>query len=703
MPLTTDDFVQQSGGTFNGTSGNATLPLATTAGNIIILVLAQSNNIVDPAGFTLIKKNSLVAPVGGMYWKVSTGESSWAIAPSASAVVDWIVYEMQNLDASNPVDMIISGSVSTGTTASLSTGTTPVSGTYDGLILAMHACLDTTSTTPGTWSNHNNGFMEVNEIGGADATRSLGLSVSRVVPALSLATWSCTADKTAPVGQSSMATVVVLTAANAKRAADLLFCTGFEFNTTVGLAVGNGGSRVFDTVTGTPTIGSTGPRSGTYYAELSSTAAAENIFLSISNGVLSLIPVGAQVGRFSFRSPGGLPAGDTILYTVEHSTVGGQSTVIRYVSASQKIGVKVGSGTEVLSDAAISADTWISIDYRVDARTANFTCDWQVTYSDGTNPVPQTQATMASGTANIQHGARLGWTDAVTRTIQFDDWVVSGVLGHYPLGNYKVLLVKVDTSAAFTVNGVTTNWNVMSANGTLAAWDATTARTNVSEFPMVAGASAAGFVQVANSTTAYVEMQMETFDAAAAGGAIRGVRMLPVGWAATTTTATFGFRAWDGVTEHNIVASGPDRNFDNTTTPSWCCAMVKGANRQDWTQAKFDALAFRAGFSGDTSPVIGILWIGAEVAIRIGELYEVTYLPPGFYVHFRQDPDSNGIIAMIVTVPPGTQGATLQWSVSGTPQTPVHVNADAVNPTVHEETIGATDVATITYVELVPD
>jgi len=131
--------------------------------------------------------------------------------------------------------------------------------------------------------------------------------------------------------------------------------------------------------------------------------------------------------------------------------------------------------------------------------------------------------------------------------------------------------------------------------------------------------------------------------------------------------------------------------------------MVKGANRQDWTQAKFDALAFRAGFSGDTSPVIGILWIGAEVAIRIGELYEVTYLPPGFYVHFRQDPDSNGIIAMIVTVPPGTQGATLQWSVSGTPQTPVHVNADAVNPTVHEETIGATDVATITYVELVPD
>ena len=40
--------------------------------------------------------------------------------------------------------------------------------------------------------------------------------------------------------------------------------TGFEFGTTAGWATGNNSNKIFDTVTGTPTIVTTTPRSGTY-------------------------------------------------------------------------------------------------------------------------------------------------------------------------------------------------------------------------------------------------------------------------------------------------------------------------------------------------------------------------------------------------------------------------------------------------------
>lgn len=697
MPLSVDNIIQSDSGFFVGTSGSASLPAATTPGNSVILVVSQTGGLVDPAGFTLVKKQAISTPPSGIYIKSNVGaESSWTIAPSSSNICCWTVMEVAGLDPDDPVDSTPAGAVSAGTGATLSTGTTPVSATFDGLIVAFHSCQDLTTPSPGTWSGHTNGLTEIEEVGGFDATRSIGLSMSVVVPALSLAAWESTATKTATVGQNSLSTIVVFTAAGAKRAANVKVCTGFEFGTSAGLATGNLGLGIFDALAGSPAIVTTSPRTGTYCLELSASAAVENVSWA-TNGALSGAAVGQQVARFSVYFPTSLPAGNTVIYSAEPATAA-DNVVIRYISASQKIGVKVGTGTEVESDATVSANQWISIDMRINGKTTTHRCDWRVTYTDGGTPVEQVQAT-ATGTVNTGTWAvRLGWTASTTATVRYDDVVVADKGGHYPLGNFELHPMLVDPAGTLTIPGATTDFNTFTANGTMAAWNATTARNNIDELPPVVGASADGFAQVVAATSNYVEIPMATVDAASLGGATRGIRMLACGWAASTTAATIGFRAHDGVSEMTL-STATDKNFDNTTTPAWVCRMVVGTTRQDWTQAKVDALAFRVGFSSDATPNIGIHTIMAELALRIGELYEVTYIDPGFYVHYRQDPDSNGIIAMIVTTPAGTRGATLEWSILGTPQAPVYVNPN----TVHEQTIGATDVATITSMTLSPD
>jgi hypothetical protein len=192
---------------------------------------------------------------------------------------------------------------------------------------------------------------------------------------------------------------------------------------------------------------------------------------------------------------------------------------------------------------------------------------------------------------------------------------------------------------------------------------------------------------------------MTTIDAAAMGGACRGVRMLAPGWAATTAAATLGFRAWDGTSEILLGSGLTDHDFDTTATPAWAAKMV-ARTPIIWDQTALDALAFRVGFSSDASPAVGIHAIYAEVAFRIGDLVRVGEAEDGaFAVDFRIDPDSSAVIAIVITTPPGTRGAFFDWSILEVPQTQIYV----VPNDVHTEVIGATDIATMTSYALTPD
>lgn len=699
MPLSVANIIQRNSGSFVGTSGNATLPVATTAGNTVILVIGQSVGLVTPAGFTADDNNSLTTCKGGIYRKSNVGaESSWPIAPSSSAICCWVVYEISGLDLVNPLDTKQAGAMGSGTGATLSTGITPVSSTFDGLIIAMHAARDTTSPTPPTWSGHTGGLVEQVEVGGNDGSASLGLSVSEVY-SLSIATWSSTATKTAPVGQGSLAGVVVYSANGAKRAADVLCTTGFEFGTAAGLATGVAGAAggpIFDSLAGTPAIVSTSPRNGSYCLELSSSAAAENV--TWTRNVTLFGSTTQMCARMSFYFPTSLPGSDLVLFGLE--PVSGQNVIFRYITASQKIGVKVGTGTEVVSDAVVAVNEWISLDCRIDGRTTTHLCDWKLKYTNTTNWVDQTQASMAGATIPVDGWTvRIGWTASSTGTVRYDDVVVSGVGGHFPLGDFMVLPVGVDPVGSLTLSGTSTNFNTFTSNGTLAAWDATVAHNNIDELPPTLGASADGFCQVATGVSDFVEIPMDTIDAASLGTAIRGVRMVACGWAATTTTAIIQFRSWDGVAEGTLSAF-VDRQFDNTSTPGWVCAMVKATVRQDWTQTKLDALAFRIGYTNDASPAIGIHAIYGEVALRVGELIEVGNAEEGlFTAHLRVDPDSSGVIAIIVESNDPTRGCTFSWDILEVTQTPIYVDPN----TSHTEVIGATDIATFTSYTMSPD
>jgi hypothetical protein len=700
MVLTPDSIIQNASG-FSVGNGTATIA-PTTAGNTVLLVLTATGGALGATGFTSIRANGILAVTANMLWKNTTGgETTFAYTTAVgTAVVNWVCYEVEGLDQSNPVDNvpIFLG----GTTASLATSTTSLASTFDGMVLAFHACEDTTSSTPGTWSGHTGGLSELTEVGGNDGVSlALGTSVSMAFTYTAAPqTWASTATKTAPVGQSSTAGIAILTSATAKYAADIAVCTGFEFGTTAGITLsGTGtGTAVFDSSAGTPAIVATSPRSGDYCLELASSAAAE----SLTWGRLASQAIGATVTsqiplRLSVYFPSALPGADLVLLTLTPPTAG-DATVLRYESSDSTLGLKVGTGTEVFSNQAVTANQWISIDLRVDGRTTTHRADWQIDYDDDGNRTVQTQATATATVVSLGWDVQLGWASASTATVRYDDVVVGRLGGHYPLGNMVHQAITPDPAGTLTVSGSTANFNVMTANGTLAAWNAVNALAAIDERPPTIGASADGIVQVATALADYVEIPMTSISAVNLGAAIRAIRCVACGWAASTLTATIQFRFWDGVTEHQPTGAS-DYQFDNSTTvPAWYARMVRStASRPDWTQTKLDALAFRVGFSSDASPAIGIHNIIGEVCFRVGDLIRVIDAMEGlFTVDWRMDPDSSGVIQAIITTPVD-RGAHYSITVSGTP-----IEIDVPPDTVHTEYIGATDITFVTEHTLTP-
>lgn len=698
MPLSVDNVIQRSSGSFSGTTGNATLPAATTAGNTIILVMNANVNPNNPTGFTLIVSSVFTALKGGFWYKnTAGGETSWTITPASTCIVTWAVYEVAGLDQSNPVDVV--STIASGTGSTLQTGTGALSSTYDGLILAFHGALDTTSPTPGTWSGHTNGLTQIIAQGGNNGTISVGMSVSETY-SLSLADWNCTATKTVAAGQGALAYLVVLSADGAKRAANVLCCAGFEWGTAAGLATSAGFNPIFDAITGTPAVVTTSPRSGSYCLELSAAAAIENAVWTQA-GALFAGSGGQQVVRVSLYLPSTLPASDVVLISSEPVTAG-QFCIVRYKTATQKLSIQVGTGTEVSSNTTVPADAWFSVEYRFDPRTTTLKADWRIQYADGGVWVDQTQATMAAGTVStVQPACRLGWVANTTATVRYDDVVVSAVGGHYPMGDMKILPIKVDpNSSALTLSGTAANFKTFTANGTLAAWDATVAYGAIDELPPTLGASADGFAQVVIAANDYVEIPMDTINAAAMGASIRGVRAYLCGWSPGGAAAGFGLSFFDGVGTTQVLAGGTGPTFNNTTTPAWLARILKGALRYDWTQAKLDALALRVGLSGDVTPNMGIHAAYCEVVMHMADLVRVGSAEEGaFTVDLEMDNDSSAVVAIITTTPPGTRGATISWDILQVPQTPIYVPPN----TVDTEVIGATDIATFTSWTLAPD
>ena len=685
MPLSAADIVQQQTGSGVTTSTVISLPAATTAGNTVIVVYALAQGITANVMTNFVRDNVVGAGNAKveLQRKSNVGaETSWTLTTASANAVAWAAFEFQGLDLDSPKDVTPSAmgaATAAATWDTFSSGTNPRSTAYDAVVIAAHAAY-VTGGSPPTISAHTQGFEEVAEQA-ATLTNSIDLSVSMLFTQ-SLVTPEPAATRSDGAVHSAGATHVVYAAAGSGRVPDVAAMFGGEILTAAGIATGNAGNAPFDQIAGTPAVGNNGAnaRTGSGYLEISTTAAAEYAGWLVSGGALGLTAPTTPtvlVASFGLRFPGALPAADVDLCTVGAS-------VLWFRVATGKLGFKVSAGTEQPSASTVAADTWYQLDLRQDSTTTTRKGDWRI---DG---VAQPQGTHTAGSLG---GVWFGAVSAGTLTARYDDIVVAK--GGYPLGAHELLPLKVDPAGTLTISGTTANFQTFTANGTLVAWNATTARGAIDDVPVTLGAGTSdGFAQITAAAGDYVEIPMETHQAVPAES-IRGVRVYVPGWSPSATAQSFRLDSYDGTTATTLLAAA-DPNFDNSTTaPAWVCRMAGRTTTNLpflWTQAQLDALAFRVGFSAAAQDV-GIHSILAEVAVQPVQTQGLF----GDLASAEIDPVTGGVQG--VTVDTTTTGATadLTYEEAGTPTT---VNV-AANDTV-TETIEAPDAPTVNRIELQP-
>jgi hypothetical protein len=697
------DIVQSNAGGFNAT-GTQTVTLgAGVAADSQVVICAfgyGGGSMNTPTGF--VRAAPAAGPGSsqktyifrrGPLEGLTAAESSWNVSETLAMPFAWRVYELSGVDnTADPLDALSTHTTATAATAS--TGTSGTTTAYDALVIGVLGARDAASGTGPTWSGWTNSFVEDGESAQAIAggASSVGMAVAFKSLA-SIGTVESTATHslsptTAPVG----GVVAVLAAAGSKRAASIVAHTGFEFGTAAGLTTGlAAGSVLFDAMAGSPAVVATNPRTGSYCLELSASAATEYLeWATETVGVKATLVV-----RVSVLFPGSLPPGDVIVAQVGGGLPAGD-TLLRFRAASSKLGVQVGTGTEQLSATTVAADTWYDLDLRaITSGSAAATIDWQL---DG---VDQTQAVGAAAGGASWVGVFVGWTVAATATVRYDDLAVSDIGGNYPIGDIRVHLLKVDPAGTVAVSGSSSNFGVMTANGTIGAWDATGARNAVDEVPPTIGAASDGAVAVTARATDYIEFPMETYDASGSAS-IRAVRVLLAIWAASGTAATCRVLGYDGTAATTLFAEA-DPNADNsTTTTAWIAKTFKPAG--GWTQAKLDALAVRYG-SNDATPDNGPIVVYAEVVIQpaaAAERVATVQLVEGrddlqATVDARLDPVSGGAITYDATVPADGGDAVVDYLIDGTPS-----SATVTAGSVDTEVVDAPDGTTVTQVGIRP-
>lgn len=721
--MSVDNIIQQATGTFNATSGSATLPGGATAGNAIVIVfgILGSNDVGNwqsstaPSGFSTIQAASSTFNYGGVGAYLKTvaagGETSFTITITTGAQhVLWAVFEIAGADFDWTAGFLpyLWTSNMNGTPAGSVYTTAVTSSTYSGLALA--ACMAvSTDTSPPTFTSYDQGFYEIATQATSGATPKAATFSVGAKQVLSTG-WVYTNGYVTPDAYG-YCILLVFAEADARHAPILVSMSGAEIGTATTLtnATPNGGVYApWDEVVGTPAVTTSSPRSGSYAWELSSTAAAESMSWANTSPPDEVLYWGAPTlsVRFHVYFPTSLPSGDLAIAAAEAGSAA-NGVVLRYISASQKLGVKVGTGTEQVSDAVVVADQWIGIDYMYDARTTTHTCRWAVDYDatpgDPTAAVVQTTASMTGMTVSQVTRARFGWTSASTATVRYDDIAGSKRREAGLIGDVQIFPLKVDPAGTPTLTGTVGNFRTFTSNGTLAAWTATATRDALDEIPFVIGASSDGLCQITAAGSDYVTVPMETYTCAPDYVPIGG-RWYWAGWAASATTGYIYFRPTDGV-DHDSwswYGSGTDSQFDNSTMV-WSTHMHNtdtiSNTYYQLTQTRIDNLAARFGYSLDVTPDVGVHGVLFELAVQPAISSSIIEIEDGaFNVYQKTGPNGGEVVSWLVTTPPGTRGATLSWVISGAS------GSQYVGPnTTWEKVVGATSITEVTEVSLVAD
>jgi hypothetical protein len=382
-------------------------------------------------------------------------------------------------------------------------------------------------------------------------------------------------------------------------------CSGFGWGTHLGVTTGNAGNKVADGVTGT--LGTTitwvagATPDGTGYG-VRVGASSQIGWNTDSLGTGKTTFVGHVWVKLSVD-----PSTDKDILTQDTALLVGD-VGFTYLIATDKIHAYNGAST---ADSVLNyppGSGWVLLQWEYFCGAGTHTLKWSL---DG---VLQTQVDRTKTSTTIAT-VDLGGAGGTGGSFDYAWPVFSTTSGDYPLGPHRVATRSVDPAGTVVLSGTSTNFQTFTANGTTAAWNATTARNNTDDVPVVIGASADGAMQIATAATEYMEFPMTPLTLGT-GERVDGLRLEVPGWASSTTAATIGFRSWNGTTETTLQAGTVDPNFDNSTTaPAWVCKMLTLADFD--TQAELDAMTVRVGFSSNGGQKPGVHGVFVSVAIAL--------------------------------------------------------------------------------------
>jgi hypothetical protein len=696
MPLSDVNVIQESTGftTTTSTSVSVTLPLGTTAGNTVVVIITGGLEAVGPAGF--VTDRAVGTVIASHKSEVTAGESSWTFTTATATLFSWYVCEMTNIEPAVAVDASAgsTGLVSNGNTATLPT--TPLTAALDTVVFGVVSATVTAGDVQ-SWSGWTDNFAEVADISDPNTARTL--AVARRFVTGQTGQFNTTAVFATSGSPASVdAITIAYAAADSVIVAPLHILAGFEQGTHGGINSHTGSSSLL----GAPFATTGGTWGTSYFIQAGSARTSVYGLQVVQSAAAGYVRTGnmntkAAAAGFNVRI---VSATGTVVVASLTANTGTHLAELLYDATNAKFGARCGTtGTVSWQPGTTATNTWVWVDLRAKTTTSTWHVDWRLETAAGIY-TDQTGADLTGQSATSMVMLELGASGSQTMTADYDDAVLSQNYSAYPLGPHEIRLLTVDLAGTPTVFGTSSNFSVFTANGTLGAWNATNARNALDEVPPTISASADGVVQTATAASDYMEFPMAA-PTVAAGEVVTGVRMLVPAWGGTGAgTGTLGIRGFDGTAETVLVDTSVSYDAASptavsSTEPRWQCATWPSAN--GWTVSKLGAAAIRVGFSTDAAPDMGVHAVYLEYAVRKATTQPMLGTVGDVTVTAAVNPNTLGTRSLATTTVEG-KSATLHYELSGIP-------TDVAVPQASTDTqiLDAADAPTTNYVAIYSD
>ena len=410
----------------------------------------------------------------------------------------------------------------------------------------------------------------------------------------------------------------------------------------------------YGTITGSPSITTSTPRTGSRCLEISAAAAVELVRYTLTAGVR------VASDAFYIRFVSALPSADATLF---HYICTAGNGLLKYDNATGRFALASAGGSDVpFGPGSLAADTWYRVILEYDTSGANAVM--KGTIDNGTEGSASTAITAADITS-----ANMGTPNTHTFTARYDDWIGSETDGDYEL--FKATTDHQVESLVPTADGTHSISGANEIERTLTGTDITNATTDayllVDDEPM--DTTPTDYINdVGTNTASYVEV---TFENLAAGTRLPwDVKVLEID---VDSAASGASSAISRVLLSDSTAVAPDVRL-SSDDPGTTVTMRKKVLTDPsggWDRTKVDGLKARFGF-GDGAPdsYFGSIMLEVAVYTPAAVNNSVTHVAPSVAIAAGTHIGSKGYhsahTAPVVAIAAGTHLASKGYR-------PVHV------------------------------